>query len=159
MDNEGNAVMKVISNDLFGRLDIYASSDDITAENVVSELNTALPYHVQNLLQEDFLYWYRRNVQPILRRTKEVRPEILNIVQENHADEIVAFKNGYFLTKPAFYVACGTEDTLYPESVEFTQLLRDANFDVTYEEWAGIHSWDFWRESLPRGLKALGLAD
>ena len=108
MDNEGNVVMKVISNDLFGRLDIYASSDNITRENVVSELNTALPYHVQNLLQEDFLYWYRRNVQPILRRTKEVRPEILNIVQENHADEIVAFKNGYFLTKPAFYVARNT---------------------------------------------------
>lgn len=95
----------VISNDLWGRLDIYASSDVITAENVVYELNTALTYHVQNLLQEDFLYWYRRNVQPILKRTKEVRPEILNIVQENHADEIVAFKNGYFLTKPAFYVA------------------------------------------------------
>ena len=100
-----NGVQPVISNDLFGRLDIYASSDEITPENVVSELNTALPYHVQNLLQEDFLYWYRRNVQPILHRTKEVRPEILNVVQENHADEIVAFKNGYFLTKPAFYVA------------------------------------------------------
>ena len=97
--------MAVISNNLWGRLDIYASSDEITADNVVYELNTALPYHVQNLLQEDFLYWYRRNVQPILNRTKEVRPEILNIVQENHADEIVAFKNGYFLTKPAFYVA------------------------------------------------------
>lgn len=97
--------MTVISNDLFGRLDIYASSDDITVDNVVSELNTALSYHVQNLLQEDFLYWYRRNIQPILNRTKEVRPEILNRVQENHADEIVAFKNGYFLTKPAFYVA------------------------------------------------------
>ena len=95
----------VISNDLFGRLDIYASSDVITAENVVEELNTALPYHVQNLLQEDFLYWYRRNVQPILNRSKEVRPEIMNIVQENHADEIVTFKNGYFLQKPAFYVA------------------------------------------------------
>ena len=98
-DNEN---MAVISNDLFGRLDIYASSDEITAENVVSELNTALPYHVQNLLQEDLLYWYRRNVQPILNRHKEVRPEILNIVQENHAEEIVAFKNGYFLTQPAF---------------------------------------------------------
>ena len=103
MDNDNNH--PVISNNLFGRLDIYATSDEITAENVVYELNTALPYHVQNLLQEDFLYWYRRNVQPILQRTKEVRPEILNIVQENHADEIVAFKNGYFLTKPAFYVA------------------------------------------------------
>lgn len=97
--------MTVISNDLFGRLDIYASSDEITAENVVSELNTALPYHVQNLLQEDFLYWYRRNVQPILYRSKEVRPEILNRVQVSHADEICTFKNGYFLQKPAFYTA------------------------------------------------------
>ena len=100
----------VISNNLWGRLDIYASSDEITADNVVYELNTALPYHVQNLLQEDFLYWYRRNVQPILQRTKEVRPEIMNVVQENHADEIVAFKNGYFLTKPAFYVARDSGD-------------------------------------------------
>ena len=98
----------VISNNLWGRLDIYASSDEITAENVVYELNTALPYHVQNLLQEDFLYWYRRNVQPIMNRHKDVHPEILNIVQENHSEEIVAFKNGYFLTKPAFYVARDT---------------------------------------------------
>ena len=101
----GENVSAVISNDLFGRLDIYASSDEITAENVVDELNTALPYHVQNLLQEDFLYWYRRNVQPILNRSKEVRPEIMNRVQENHADEICTFKNGYFLQKPAFYTA------------------------------------------------------
>lgn len=100
---EGNNA--VISNDLWGRLDIYASSDVITEENVLEELNTALPYHVQNLLQEDFLYWYRRNVQPILHRHKDVRPEIMNIVQENHADEIVTFKNGYFLTQPAFYTA------------------------------------------------------
>ena len=107
-----NGQMKVISNNLFGRLDIYATSDDITPENVIEELNTALPFHVQNLLQEDFLYWYRRNVQPILNRTKEVRPEIMNIVQENHADEIVAFKNGYFLTQPAFYISRteGTQD-------------------------------------------------
>jgi len=100
-----NEQTTVITNDLWGRLDIYASSDVITAENVVYELNTALTYHVQNLLQEDYLYWYRRNVQPILNRTKAVRPEIMNVVQENHADEIVTFKNGYFLTQPAFYTA------------------------------------------------------
>ena len=103
-----NDNMSVIRNDMFGRLDIYASSDVITPDNVISELNTALPYHVQNLLQEDFLYWYRRNVQPILNRTKEVRPEILNRVQESHADEIVTFKNGYLLQKPAFYTARNT---------------------------------------------------
>ena len=54
MDNENKR--PVISNNLFGRLDIYATSDEINAENVVYELNTALPYHVKNLLEEDFLY-------------------------------------------------------------------------------------------------------
>lgn len=103
--DENPRVSPVITNNMFGRLDIYASFDDITDDNIVGELNSALVYHVQNLLQENFLYWYRRNVQPILQRHKEVRPDILNIVQENHADEIVTFKNGYFLTQPAFYVS------------------------------------------------------
>lgn len=95
----------VIRNDLYGRMDIYATFDEITPENVVTEVNSAIKYHIANVMQEDFLYWYRRNVQPILFRHKDVRPEILNIVQENHADEIVSFKNGYFLTQPATYVA------------------------------------------------------
>ena len=50
MDCECNGAgvngMSVIRNDMFGRLDIYASYDDITPDNVISELNTALPYHV-----------------------------------------------------------------------------------------------------------------
>jgi len=95
----------VVRNDMFGRLDIYSTFDEITRDNIIEELNSALVYHVQNMLQEEFLYWYRRGVQPILNRQKDVRDDILNKVQENHADEIVAFKNGYFLTKPAFYVS------------------------------------------------------
>jgi SPP1 family phage portal protein len=104
-DLENRSDTAVVRNDLFGRLDIYASFDDINGENIVNELNSALCYHIENLFQEEFLYWYRRGVQPILRRHKEVREDILNIVQENHADEIVAFKNGYFLTQPANYVS------------------------------------------------------
>ena len=95
----------VVRNDMFGRLDIYATVDEITEDNVKEELNSALVYHVQNMLQEEFLYWYRRGVQPILRRTKDIREDILNIVQENHADEFTAFKNGYFLTQPCSYVS------------------------------------------------------
>lgn len=95
----------VIRNDMYGRLDIYASYDNITAENVIDELNSALVYHIQNMLQEEFLYWYRRGVQPILGRKKEIREDILNIVQENHAEEFTAFKNGYFCTQPVNYVA------------------------------------------------------
>lgn len=94
----------VIRNDMFGRLDIYASFDDINEDNLIAELNSALVYHVGNMLQEEFLYWYTRGVQPILNRKKEIREDIMNIVQVNLAESVVDFKNGYFLTQPAFYV-------------------------------------------------------
>ena len=103
MGDTVNSQNAIISNSLWGRLDIYASYDEITPENVVNELNTALPFHVRNLLQEDFLYWYTRGVQPILHRTKEIRSDILNIVQANIASEVVDFKNGVFITQPCTY--------------------------------------------------------
>lgn len=91
--------------ELLGRRVIYTSVEQVNADNVIDVVNNALSFHVKNLQEEEYLYWYRRGLQPILSRTKEVRPEINNTVVENHADEIVNFKNGYFLTQPAFYVA------------------------------------------------------
>ena len=90
---------------MYGRLDIYSTYDEIDESNIVSELNSALIYHIRNMLQEEFLYWYTRGVQPILNRHKEVREDILNIVQVNMAAEVVDFKNGYLLQKPCAYVA------------------------------------------------------
>lgn len=91
--------------ELFGRRKIYSTQENITRENVVSLLNDVLSMHCQNMLEMDYLYWYRRGVQPVLNREKTVRPEINNKVVENHAAEIVSFKNGYFLTQPAFYIS------------------------------------------------------
>ena len=95
----------IVRNDMYGRLDIYSTFDDIDESNLVNELNSALVYHIKNMLQEEFLYWYTRGVQPILNRTKETREDILNIVQVNTAAEIVDFKNGYLLQKPCAYTA------------------------------------------------------
>ena len=127
----------VIRNDMFGRLDIYASFDDITPENVKEELNSALTYHCLNMFQEEFLYWYRRGVQPILHRTKDVREDILNKVQENHADEIVAFKNGYFLTQPTSFVARrrGVQTKLKKLN-EYNYRSGKADADNTVMDWA-----------------------
>lgn len=105
MATENVNTAPVIRNDMFGRLDIYSTFDDISSDDIVAELNSALAYHVNNMLQEEFLYWYSRGVQPILNRTKDVREDIMNIVQVNMAAEIVDFKNGYFLTQPACYTA------------------------------------------------------
>ena len=108
---------------LFGRRQIWCTTDELTADNIVAEVNSALSIHIQNLLEMEYLYWYRRGLQPILNRTKEVRPEINNKVVENHADEIVAFKNGYFLTKPCFYISRDDEDKANEKVKELNEYL------------------------------------
>ena len=90
---------------LTGRLDILTATERITPTNVVAEVNKALPYHLQNLLAEEYLYWYRRGIQPVLERTKERNTFVLNKVVENHAEEFCTFKDGIFLQEPAFYVS------------------------------------------------------
>lgn len=108
---------------LFGRRQIWCTTDELTEDNIVAEVNSALSIHIQNLLEMEYLYWYRRGLQPILNRTKEVRPEINNKVVENHADEIVAFKNGYFLTKPCFYISRDDEDKANEKVKELNEYL------------------------------------
>ena len=103
--DELNNKSVVVRNDMFGRLDIYSTYDELTEDVVLEELNSALVYHIRNMLQEEFLYWYARGVQPILNRKKDIREDILNIVQVNTAAEIVDFKNGYLLQKPCAYTA------------------------------------------------------
>ena len=95
--------------ELFGRRKIHTPSA-ITRENIIDQVNMALAYHFQNVFEEDYLYWYRRGIQPILERKKEIRPEICNKIVVNTANQIVVFKNGYFLSSPAFYVS-RTDDT------------------------------------------------
>ena len=88
---------------LFGRRKILIAEQEITRANVVTVMSEVLKTHVLNYKEENYLYWYRKGKQPILDKEKVVRPEINNMVVENHAAEIVAFKNGYFLAAPACY--------------------------------------------------------
>ena len=97
---------------LFGRRKIYTSTDVITRDNVIKEVNDARTVHMVNAREESFLYWYRRGLQPILDRKKEVRPEICSKITINNADMVATFKNGYFLTKPATYVSRKEDDAI-----------------------------------------------
>lgn len=90
---------------LYGRRDIYTANEVLTRENILTEVNYALGFHFRNVFEEQYLYWYRRGFQPIVNRTKDRNEFILNKVAVNHAQEIVDFKNGYFLQEPAFYVS------------------------------------------------------
>ena len=90
---------------MFGRRDIYSTYDTITAGNVVAAVNYAMSFHMLNFEEEDYLYWRRRGMSPVLLRQKERNDFVNNKVVENHPDTIVSFKNGFMLPQPAFYVA------------------------------------------------------
>ena len=54
--------------------------------------------------------------------------------------------------RPRFYLACGTEDALFPETERFQAVLKEHGFPVTYEKWPGIHDWKFWDAGIQKGL-------
>ena len=94
-----------------GRKKILCDEPVIHEGNIVSVLTDALSVHRENSSAIDYLYRYYKGEQPILRRVKEIRPEICNRVVENRANEIVSFKTGYLCGEPLQYVSRGsTED-------------------------------------------------
>ena len=43
-----------------------------------------------------------------------------------------------------FYVACGTEDYLYKDSVSFRDIAAEKGLYLNYEESSGTHDWTYW---------------
>lgn len=91
--------------ELYGRKVIYCDKDEINEKNVLDILEHLLPIHEENAKEIEFLYSYYKGKQPILKRDKEVRPEICNKVVVNRANEIVSFKVGYLCGEPIQYVS------------------------------------------------------
>ncbi|BBM16827.1 tributyrin esterase [Enterococcus avium] len=54
---------------------------------------------------------------------------------------------------PRFFLACGTEDDLYPASQYMAHKLEQKKFDVTFEEGPGKHDWVFWDAWIKRVLE------
>lgn len=95
---------------LTGRTVIYTDADVIDRSNVVKVLKKALDTHERNKGEIQYLYDYYKGNQPILKRVKDIRPEICNRIVENRANEIVSFKVGYLMGEPVQYVSRGDKD-------------------------------------------------
>ena len=125
--NNGNttqvvpAVIPIKSYDkiFFGRRVLKYSLDkkDLTAEKIMQILPEVLREHEKNAKEINYLYRYYKGFQPILKKEKNVRPEINNKVLENHAFEIVEFKKAYVYGEPVQYVQKGEKnnETVNPE--------------------------------------------
>lgn len=94
--------------DYTGRRDIYCKYAEVNDNNIIDVLNNALTIHDMNSKHIKYLHRYAKGNQPILQRTKEIRPEINNKIVENHALEIVNFKVGFIFGEPVQYISRGS---------------------------------------------------
>lgn len=94
-----------------GRRRIVCDPTPLTRDTIGDIMRAAYLEHAQNSADIDALHRYFLGYQPILDRSKEVRPEIDSRVVENRADEIVSFKVGYQLGDPVKYVSRPVGDT------------------------------------------------
>ena len=95
---------------LKGRREIFTDEKEITEANICKVMEEAFSIHSLNAAEIRYLQDYEKGVQPILRRTKEVRPEINYRIVENHAAEITAFKVGYVFGSPITFVQRANKD-------------------------------------------------
>ena len=59
--------------------------------------------------------------------------------------------------KPCLYQACGTEDFLYSDNLNFKRLATDLGFDLVYSEEPAVHEWGFWDRQIQKVLEWLPL--
>ncbi len=55
--------------------------------------------------------------------------------------------------KPRIYMGVGTEDFMYKDNVALKEKFENLDFDFTYRESDGTHSWVFWDEYIQYVLK------
>lgn len=53
---------------------------------------------------------------------------------------------------PDIYQACGSEDFLVEVNRKFARCMRSLPGRTLYEEWPGIHDWDFWNTGIEKAL-------
>ena len=55
--------------------------------------------------------------------------------------------------RPRIFMSCGTEDSLYGETLEYRDLLQNLGYDLTYQERPGSHNWGFWDQEIQTALE------
>lgn len=112
MPLENDVVRLSAADGLYGRRQIFTNKPEITADNVVEVLESALAVDSCNVQEIDYLYGVYRGIQDIRHKTKVTRPEINNKITVNLANYIVTFKDAYLLSSPVQYIAATGEDDI-----------------------------------------------
>ncbi len=58
---------------------------------------------------------------------------------------------------PLIVQSVGTEDFLYDMNIKFENNAKALGLDIDYEEWEGVHDWDFWDVAIKKALNKFDL--
>ena len=136
IEQESAGTQQLVVADLLlcGRRKIFTSAEYIDETNIVDVLNEVLSLHIFNYQQEEYLYWYRRGVQPILHRSREIREELTKHVVVNNANQVVVFKNGYFKQEPCTYSSRVDDEDVTDRVRQFNEFCYSAGKDAADNE-------------------------
>lgn len=139
-----------------GRRIAYTNVEEITENNIVKVLSETIGIHNSNIPFIKYLWDYHNGDQPVIYRKKTMRDDIRNIVIENHAWEIVRFKNGQSNGEPRQLVATVKEDKISKAVEQFNKYTRVAmkqKEDVSTGEWVSSVGFGYEAVILKHGKK------
>lgn len=117
----------------YGRRKIFSDATEITAANVIEEVNAAYLVHSENRNEISELYRYYRNRTVIENKKKEIRENINYKVGEARCLEVTNFYKGYIFGEPIQYVRRektqnGTADDIIAADINaLNSYMSDAN--------------------------------
>ena len=122
----------------YGRKIAYVDFSEVTPSNILKIISKGVTCLNWNRAAIRYLHDYYKGDQPALYRTKTVRDDINNPVVENHAFEIVAFKNAQTYGEPVQCVSLKNDDKTNSAVDKLNDYNRIANkriMDIECGEW------------------------
>ena len=133
----------------YGRKIAYADFTEVTPSNILKLISEGVTCLNWNRSVIRYLHDYFKGDQPALYREKTVRDDINNPVVENHAYEIVAFKNAQTYGEPVQCVSTQNDEKTNKAVDSLNEFNRNANKAI-----ADIQCGE-WTSSVGMGYKAI----
>lgn len=130
----------------YGRKIAYTDVEKITEDNVVRVVADCIGIFNFNKPIFKYLHDYKNGDQPIRYRNKVIRDDINNPIVENHAWEIVRFKNGQTNGEPITCVSTRKDDNINNAVDKFNDYCRASGKhakDISSGEWTSATGTGF----------------
>jgi len=107
-----NKTLQQLVKGCYGRKIAYTNVDHIDENNILSVVGNTIGVFNNNRMVCEYLWRYKNGDQPIRYRNKTIRDDVCNNVVENHAWEIVQFKNGQTNGEPIQYISRRKDESI-----------------------------------------------